>query len=77
MRYRPIVNIYAISGETLARLQPGQWVCAGSPDVRGQLLGVGKSGFVAVAWAEREREFVRRGGTRAEYRAARRITVGS
>jgi hypothetical protein len=53
-RFRPTVNIHALSDAERAALLPGQWVSAGTPDATrsncGRFYGVRRSGSVVVAW---------------------------
>jgi hypothetical protein len=53
-RFRPTVNIHALSDAERATLIPGQWVSAGAPDAErnncGRFYGVRASGSVVVAW---------------------------
>lgn len=52
-KFQPIVNIWALTDEERAKLQPGQWVCAGpddSPMTRGVFCGVRPCGSVVVMW---------------------------
>jgi hypothetical protein len=55
MKYSAPVNAHAVTTETLAKLQPGQWVYAGDRSAMGRFLGVKRSGTVVVAWLGNER----------------------
>lgn len=52
-RFRPIVNIWALTDEERAGLQRGQWVTAGTdgdPMSRGVFCGIRPSGVAVVMW---------------------------
>lgn len=52
-RYRPILDIWALSQEERTKLQPGQWVFAGTDDHplhRGVFCGVRPNGSTVVMW---------------------------
>jgi len=55
MKYSAPINAHAVTTETLAKLQPGQWVYAGDRSTMGRFLGVKRSGTVVVAWLGNER----------------------
>lgn len=51
MKYQKILDVWALTHEQIAKLQPGQWVKAGASDTqRGVYLGTKPSGTVVVAW---------------------------
>lgn len=50
-RFEKTVDIWNLSPEALAQLQPGQWVQAGPHGVRGRFMGQGAS--TVVAWVGR------------------------
>lgn len=58
------VDIWALTPEEIARLQPGQWVKAGPDGTAGRFFGYGAS--IVVAWqsrlpkGRRYREFLKR-----------------
>jgi hypothetical protein len=48
MKYTKAVDIIKADQKAL---QPGQWVYAGDNTVRGQFLGVAKSGTIVICWS--------------------------
>jgi hypothetical protein len=60
MRFRPMLNIWNLTTEERAALQPGQWVTAGDgPDApKGRFYGEGRS--TVVGWL---------GNSRGRYRS--------
>lgn len=71
MKFSKTVDIYKLSREEVAKLQPGQWVIAGESDNprehRGTFCGVKPNGIVVVAWQGNAR---RADGGSKEYRRA-------
>lgn len=52
MQYVPMMDIWTLSDEQLARLQPGQWVfCGGDRTNKGIWMGQRSTGSWVVAWA--------------------------
>jgi len=47
-RFKPIVDIWTLSDQERATLQPGQWVFAGDRNNVGRFYGQGRS--TVVAW---------------------------
>lgn len=54
MKFKPTTDIWALNDDQIKKLQPGQWVSAGTPDTHrdncGVFCGVKPSGCVVVAW---------------------------
>lgn len=50
MKFKPSVNLWNLSSEERAKLQPGQWVYAGVKEDKGIYLGQKPSGSDVVAW---------------------------
>lgn len=50
-RFTKTVDIWSLSPEAIATLQPGQWVKAGPAGTKGRFMGQGAS--TVVAWADR------------------------
>lgn len=48
MRFQPAIDIWKLNDEQRAKLQPGQWVYAGTRDNLGRFYGQGRS--TVVAW---------------------------
>jgi len=62
MRYQPTLDIWNLTTDQRARLQPGQWVTAGGN--KGIYLGTKPSGTEVVAWygnakARQYRDYIR------------------
>ena len=49
-RFLPAMNIWEMSSDDIATLQPGQWVYAGIKEDKGIYLGMKESGSIVVAW---------------------------
>jgi len=50
MKYSKAFDIWQVSENALAQVQPGQWVYAGTPENKGIFLGVKPSGSIVCAW---------------------------
>lgn len=50
MRFQPTIDIWALTPDEVAKLQPGQWVTAGG--AKGVFCGVKKSGSVVCMWQD-------------------------
>lgn len=48
MRYTKAIDIWTLSDEERSKVQIGQWVYAGEPEVKGRFYGQGRS--TVVAW---------------------------
>lgn len=53
MLYVATVDVWALTEEQRAMLQPGQWVQAGPDGPRGRWAGMKASGSSVVAWSHR------------------------
>lgn len=50
-RFSKAVDIWKLTPEQISKLQPGQWVYANDPEVKGRFFGQGAS--TVVAWSKR------------------------
>ena len=53
MRFQPTIDIWSLTDEQRASLQPGQWVMAGPSGPRGRFLGQGRT--TVVGWLDNAR----------------------
>ena len=57
MQYQQALNIYSTTEDKLNKLQPGQWVYAGSRSAMGRFCRIKSNGVVVVSWAGNMKHF--------------------
>jgi hypothetical protein len=50
MKYQKAMDVWLLSREERAQLQPGQWIFAGDPSTKGIWCGIGTAGNDVAAW---------------------------